>query len=106
MTLSHPQAVLERLEAIDLDLANRQPELEGAALEWFRAKRDREKRHAETFLTNDRTVAERQARASLECATIGVEAEARWEALKAVVRVLEARSMIGLGVLKAQGRGA
>jgi hypothetical protein len=106
MTLSHPAAVLERLEAIDRDLANRLPELEAAALAWFRAKRDREKARAEVFLTTQGTVAERSAHADRATVTIGVDDEARYEALKAVVRVLEARSMIGLGLLKAQGRGA
>lgn len=106
MTLSHPAAVLERLEAIDLDLANRLPELEAAALAWFQGKRDREKAHAEVFLTADGTVAERSATANLATATMAADDEARYEALKAVVRVLEARSMIGLGILKAQGRGA
>jgi hypothetical protein len=104
MTLSHPAAVVQRLEEIETDLASRQGEYEQAAMDWFTGKRDREKRHAESFLTAEGTVAQRTAIADSETATIGAEHEAKYEALRAVTRTLEARSNIGMAILKSQGR--
>jgi hypothetical protein len=103
-TLSHPSAVLERLEAIDQDLAMRQNLLEAAARAWFIAKRDREKARAVAFLKATGTVAVRQATADEQTALDGKHEEAEFEALKAVVRVLETRASIGQSILRAQGR--
>jgi hypothetical protein len=102
--LSDPGLVVNRLEQIDRDLANRLNELEAAALAWYRVKRDKEKARAEAFIAASGTVAERQAVADRDTALIGVAEEADWEALRAVVRVLETRATIGQSILRSQGR--
>lgn len=104
MTLSHPGAVIGRLEEIETDLALRQGALEAAALGWFRLKRDREKARAVAFLSAEGTVAERNALADRETALIGVAEEAEFEALRAVVRTLETRASIGQSILRSQNR--
>lgn len=103
-TLSHPGAVIERLEAIEQDLAIRQAALEAAALSWFRAKRDREKEWAQAYIGASGPVQERKAKADLAVSAVGVLEEAEWEALRAVVRVLETRATIGQSLLRSQGR--
>lgn len=102
--LSHPAAVMARLAEIENDLAVRQNVLESAATTWFKAKREKEREWAKEFLLQEGTVAERKAVADAETAYIGREAEAEYESLKAVVRVLEARATIGQSILRAQGR--
>lgn len=104
MTLSHPVIVLQRLEEIERDLALRQGPLEDAAMAHFRAKRDKERARAIAFMTATGTVAERNAIADKETALHGVEAEAKYEALKAVLRVLDTRASIAQSILKSQGR--
>ncbi len=106
MSLSSPAAVQARLEEIEGDLASRQNELEAAALDWFKAKRDREKEHARIFIATTGTVAERKAAADKKTADMGRDAEAAYEAQKAVVRVLDTRAAIGMAILKSQGRAA
>ena len=103
-TLSHPGAVVTRLEEIEADLAARQNALESAALDWFRAKRDKEHAWAVAFLSAEGTVAERKAVADRQTALDGRESEAEYEALRSVVRVLDTRATIGMAILKAQGR--
>lgn len=102
--LSTPQQVVARLEQIDADLACRQNELEAAALEWFRMKRDREHDRAVAFIAATGTVGERSAVADRDTSHIGADAEARFESVKAVVRVLETRASIGQSILRSQGR--
>lgn len=102
--LSDPGAVMDRLAEIENDLADRQNALESAALRWFRAKRDREHDRAVGFLNAEGTVAERSAIADRETALDGKDEEAEWEALRAVVRVMDTRATIGMALLKAQGR--
>jgi hypothetical protein len=107
MTLSNPAAVQERLEAIEADLAIAQNELEDVAMEHFTAKRNKEKARATRFIeANDgeRSVAERTAIAERDTALDGVEAEARYEALRSKVRVLDTRAAIGMSILRAQSR--
>jgi hypothetical protein len=104
--LTSPGAVQARLQEIEQDLAIRQLEFERAALAWFRAKREKEKHRAEVFLSSDGSVAARSALADEETALQGADEEARYEAQKAVVRVLDTRAAIGMALLKAQGRGA
>ena len=104
MTLSNPAAVMERLEAIEKDFAELQNEFEEAARAYYIAKRDKEKHRAEEFLKAEGTVAERTAIAEKATALDGRDAEATYEAFKAVVRVLEARMGIGQSILRAQGR--
>ena len=102
----NPQTVAARLDEIDADLAARMPALERAAQSWFIGKRNRERDRASEFLSCNGTVAERSAHADLVTATIAAESEAEYEALRAVVRVLEARASIGMALLKSYGRGA
>jgi len=102
--LTQASAVMERLEAIEQDLAVRGSALESAAMNWYRAKRDREKARAISFLVAEGTVAQRSAIADRETALIGQQEEAEYEALKAVVRTLETRASIGQSILRAQGR--
>lgn len=106
MSLNHPGAVLRRLEDIEADLANRQLDFEQAAMEWFKTKRDKERARAEAFLRATGTVAERNAEADKDTALMGAEAEAKYEAMKAVTRVLETRASIGQSILRSQTREA
>jgi hypothetical protein len=105
MSLSDPGAVIVRLAEIENDLALKQNELEAAAMDYFRAKRDKELAWAEAFIaategTNDH----RKATATIATSHLGLEAEAKYEGLKAVVRVLSDRASIGQSILRAQGR--
>lgn len=102
--LSSPSQVMAALQAIGRDAATRQNDYERAAQEWARAKRDRERAYAEAFMRASGTVEERRQRALIETATEGVEAEALFEGLKAVMRVLELRASVGQSILRAQGR--
>lgn len=102
--LSTPQQIMERLEQIDRDLAERQAELEQAAMDWFRKKRDREHDWAVAFAAAEGTDTKRKAQANRESSRIGAEEEGRWEGLKAVVRVLETRATIGQSLLRSHGR--
>jgi hypothetical protein len=102
--LSTPGQVRNRLEAIEHDLADRQNELEDAALAWFTMKRTREKEWAEAFLSAEGSVEQRKAHAARDTAHIGMDAEARWEGLRAVVRTLDTRAAIGMSLLRSQGR--
>jgi hypothetical protein len=106
VSLSHPGLVLRRLEEIERDLADRQNTLENAAMAWHRLKRDKERARAEAFLGAQGTVAERTAQADKQTALMGVEEEATYEAVKAVVRVLETRASIGQSILRSQTREA
>ncbi len=99
-----PAQIMQRLEDIDRDLAVRAPELEEAAQGWFTAKRDKEQARAAAFLKAEGTVAERTAQAEAATGLVGVEHEAKYEAMKAVTRVLETRATIGQALLKAHGR--
>lgn len=102
--LTAPPQVIVQLWQIDQDLASRQNDLEEYAEKWFRAKRDQEFEYSKAFLAATGTVAERTAKAKMDTYTVGVEAEAKYEALKAVVRVLDTRASIAQSILKAQGR--
>ena len=103
-TLEAPAPVIARLEQIENDLALRQNALEAAALGWFRAKRDKERQRALVFIAAGGTVAERNAIADRDTSMIGVAEEAEYEALRAVVRVLETRASIGQSLLRSQSR--
>lgn len=106
MTTLNPQTIADRLCEIEEDLAERETALGDAARKWFIAKRDRERHRAEVFLASEGTVAERQAHADMATAMDGKEAEAEWEALRAVTRTLETRASIGQSLLKTYGRAA
>lgn len=103
--LPSPAAVMARLDAIEADLAIRQNTLEVAAAAWFRAKRDREKAYALEYLHAEGTVDARKAEAIKATALIGVECEAEFEAVRAVVRVLDTRAAIGMSLIRAMSRG-
>lgn len=102
--LDAPGPVIARLAAIENDLALRENVLEAAAMAWFRVKREKEHKRAVAFTRASGTVAERNAAADIETAMLGASEEAEWEALKAVVRVLETRASIGQSILRSQGR--
>ena len=104
VTLSNPHAIQARLETIEQDIATRQNELEATAMSWFRAKRDRERAYAQAYIEAQGTVDERKSKAIQASYLIGLEDEARYEALKAVMRVLDTRASIGMALLKAQAR--
>lgn len=102
--LDSPHRIMARLQELEEDLGKRQNALESAARNWFVAKRERERDRAATFLTSEGTVAERNAYADRAHARDGAEAEAEYEALKAVCRVIETRVGIGQSLLKGHGR--
>jgi hypothetical protein len=104
MSLSSPQQVTARLEAIDADLAVLQNEIEEAAWKWFVAKRKQEKDRAEAYLRAEGAVETRKAIAMVQTATQAMEAEAAWEGKKAKLKALEARATVGQSILKSQGR--
>jgi hypothetical protein len=108
---SHPAAVVRRLEEIDRDLSERQNSYETAAGDRARLIRDWEKRLAVCMRTAKGSDANARKASALVAATGQddlyerlTDAEGRFEALKAVSRVLEVRSAIGMSVLKSQGR--
>lgn len=103
-TLSNPAAVRDRLEEIERDLALLQNDLEDAAFSWFRSKRGKEKERARVFMQSEGSVEARKAQADLATAHLGADDEARYEALRAVGRVLETRANIGMSLLRSQGR--
>ena len=102
--LDAPGPVIARLEEIEADLAVRQNTFEVAARAWFIAKREKEKARAIAYLKATGTVAAREAIADEQTALDGVTEEAEYEAIKAVVRVLETRASIGQSILRSQGR--
>lgn len=104
--MDSPAKVMMTLQDIETDLSNRQNDLEGYATGWFQDKRDKERVHAEIFLASEGTVAERNAKADLESSAIGSASEAKYEACKAVVRVLESRAGICQSLLRAQVNGS
>jgi hypothetical protein len=102
--LTSPQGIMAALAAIEHDLATRQNAEEWAASMWFTTKRNRDQQHAMIFMRTTGTVAERNAQADVDTATMGAEHEAMWEAAKAVKRTLETRASICMALLKAQGK--
>lgn len=110
---STPQTVVTRLDQIERDLAERQNPYEQAADDRARTIRDWEKRLAECQKRAPGTNSEARKAAALVMAieldggdlyTRLTDAEARYDALRVVVRVLEARSVIGMSILRSQGR--
>lgn len=106
--------VRDRLEEIDRDLAQRQPEFEENARTYFKAKRDWEAALASAYVKAEgKNQEERRARALLSLMRDPaykalVIAEADYEATKGVMRTLETRASIGQSLLRvtAQERGA
>lgn len=105
ITLSSPAEVQTVLEQIEKDLAMRQNIYEAAARRWFGAKREIERAKAVALLTAEgNTTVRRSAGIAAAYDVDGAESEAEYEALKAAIGVLEARAMICMSILKAQGR--
>lgn len=106
LDLSSPAEVLQRLDAIERDLALRQNLFEDAARGFFLYKREFERQRATALLSApEDSVTEKRAHADIEAYDAeGATQEAEYEALKAVVRVLETRSIILMALLKSQGR--
>ncbi len=111
MTIS-PAAIQQRLEDIEADLAHRQNDYAKAAEDKHRVIRDYELRHARAFMAaNGDTVNERKAQAliALAASDDGIyeamkTAEGSYEGLRAAVKVLEQRAMIGMSLLRANSR--
>ena len=103
MTLT-PAQIEQRLEAIDRDLALRQNLYEAAAERYHRAIREREHRHAVEYMGASGNSTDRREHARRESALIGIDAEAEFEGLRAAIKVLETRAMIGMSLLKSAGR--
>jgi hypothetical protein len=95
---------MEKLEQIEEDLAVRQNEVAEAARKWFAAKREREHDEAVAFLAAEGTDTKRRMIAKKETWKTGMNEEAEYIALMAVIRTLETRSTIGMALLKTQGR--
>jgi hypothetical protein len=104
VSLSTPQQVQARLEEIENLIAETQNELEGAALDWFRRKAEREQAWTREYIAASGPAHVRKATADLRASTIGIEEEARWEAMKVKMRGLSDRGNIGMAILKSQGR--
>jgi hypothetical protein len=109
----NPADVLDRLEAIEKDMAEKQNEYETVAEARARLVRDWDKRlaiHGKTAKGSSADVRKATALAgAIEQDQLYErlsDAEARFEALKVVMRTLETRATIGQSLLRAMGRGA
>src|SRR5690349_11482803 len=102
--------IVERLEEIEGDLADRQVDYEAAADNFHRLTRDYELRLAKASLVAHGSTATEKKWRALEAIAAAdddlyenlKEAEGRYEGLKAAVRVLETRATIGMSLLKSQ----
>jgi hypothetical protein len=114
-THARPGAVIDRLDEIERDLAERQPDFEQAADDRARAVRDWDRRlalhmkratgsNSEARKANGFVAAIEQDNGQLYEQL--QDAEARYDALRVVMRTLETRATIGQSILRAQGRGA
>jgi hypothetical protein len=109
--MDNPHTVAGRLQEIERDLAERQNHYEEAAGDKARLVRDWDYRLA---LCMARAKGSNEATRKASALVLAIEqddlyerlkdAEARFEALRAVVGTLEKRLMIGLGILRSQGR--
>lgn len=100
-----PAEIEQRLQEIERDLATRENAYGSAAERWFRVCRKREHQHAVEFMkASGGTVTERKEQAREQTSLIGMEEEAEYEGLRAVIKVMETRAMIGMALLKSAGR--
>jgi hypothetical protein len=106
-----PAQIMERLGAIEVDLASRQNEFEQAAGDRARLIRDWERRVAIARRTAKGNDADARKAAALVMAIDQddlyerlSEAEGQFDALRAVTRVLETRASIGQSILRGMGR--
>jgi hypothetical protein len=109
--MDNPGLVMRRLAEIENDLAERQNEYEQAADDRARLVRDWERRIATATAQAKGGDANARKQAALVMAATQddlydrlKDAEARFAALHAVVKVLETRSTIGMSILRSQGR--
>lgn len=104
--LTNPAGVMQELRDIEQDLARRQNGYETAARAWFSAKPQIERERVKAMLSADaNSVAEKRAAGELAALSAeGVEFQAEYESLRAVIGVLESRATICMSILKAQGR--
>jgi hypothetical protein len=107
-----PGRVIGGLDDIANDMAERMNEYEAAASSRARLSRDWDKRMAICIRRADGSNAEvRKANALVHAIEMDdlydrlTASEAQFEALKVVMKVLADRSMIGMAILRAQGRG-
>ena len=104
-----PLQIVKRLEDIEADLAERQEAFEAAAGDCHRLARDYELRLARVSLESKASTATEKKWRALDAVAASddglfekfKDAEGRYEALKAAVRVLEQRATIGMALLKA-----
>jgi hypothetical protein len=102
-----PAQIIERLETIERELADKQPDFEKYAESWTRAKREQELAWARAYTLaagTTKNVTDRKAAAIEASAMQCMDDEARYVGLKGVIDVLQTRSMIGMALLKAHGR--
>jgi hypothetical protein len=99
-----PTQIEQRLQDLEQDLAHRQNAYASAAEKWYRVLRDREHRHAVEFMRAEGQITERKEQAKQETALIGQMEEAEYEGLRAAIKVMETRAMIGMALLKAANR--
>ena len=109
--MDNPHTVQGRLQEIEQDLATRQLDYEQAAGDKARLIRDWDKRFAICMVraqgSNEATRKAHALIAAIEQDDLYErlkDAEARFESLRAVIGTLEKRLMIGLGILRSQGR--
>lgn len=111
MTLASPGAVMGTLDEIERALAELQNEYEAAAHDRAVLARRWEKRLAQCRLTAEGNDADARKAAALIAAINEdslykdlAEAEGKFEGARAVMKVHETRALIGMAILKAQGR--
>ncbi len=103
-TLSAPAGVIDRLEAIEGELAEAQNALESSAMAWFKERRNRAHAEATAYVRTDGTDTARRLAAKAAGMEVGWELEARWEIAKSKVRTLGDRATIGQSILRSQSR--
>ena len=110
-TMQHPGAVVAALEEIDRNLALQQNDYEAAASDRAKLVRRWEKRLAICLLkAKGGDAAARKASALIAAIEMDglyeelMDAEGRFEGARASIKVSETRAMIGLGILRSQGR--
>lgn len=102
--LSTPQQIQKRLEEIEQDLAVRQNAYEDAARKWFIKLGTITRDRALAYRKAEGTSTEKREAANELHGVDGATEQAEYEALRAVVKVLEQRATIGMSLLKSQGR--
>jgi hypothetical protein len=110
MSWSHAE-IVDRLEQIERGFAEQESKGEKAAADFFTTKRAFEEQYALTYMATEGQATERKQATLLSLMRhpaykAHVVAEAAYEAHRAAMRTLEARSMIGMALLKASSREA